>query len=155
MLPITCPRKLARLTDTRTQFQRQVFRFLQVGFVGFTVDISVISVLLYGFGLEDTDAGLVGSRVVSFLAAISATFLLNARYTFASSLRQSSFSIYAAIQCLGAGINLGTYTALVLLAGFNEEPLVALVIGSASATVSNFLLARRFVYNREVPGLEN
>ena len=143
------------MTEIRTQLQRQLFRFLQVGLVGFTVDISVISILLFGLGLEATDAGLVGSRVVSFLAAISTTFLLNARYTFGSSVRQASFSIYVGIQCLGAAINLGTYTALVLFGPFNEEPLLALVIGSASATISNFVLARRFVYNRVESALEN
>jgi putative flippase GtrA len=143
------------LTETRTQIQRQIFRFLQVGLVGFTIDVSVISLLLYGVGLEATDVGLIGSRVVSFLAAISATFFLNASYTFGSSLRQASFSVYVAIQCLGAAINLGTYTALVLFGPFNQDPLVALVIGSASATLSNFLLARRFVYHRGEPGLEN
>ncbi|MBH81288.1 MAG: hypothetical protein CMQ49_12350 [Gammaproteobacteria bacterium] len=131
-----------------TEVRTQIFRFLQVGLVGFTVDVSVISLLLYGFGLQETDAGLVGSRVVSFVAAISATFLLNARYTFGSSLRHSSFSLYVMIQCLGAAINLGTYTSLVLFGPFNDAPLIALVIGSASATVSNFLLVRKFVYNR-------
>lgn len=143
------------MTEIRTQIRRQLFRFLQVGLVGFTIDVSVISVLLYGLGLEDSDAGLVGSRIVSFVAAISATFLLNARYTFGSSLRQASFPIYVAIQCLGASINLGTYTALVLFGPFNEDPLIALVIGSASATVSNFMLARKFVYNRGGRALEN
>ena len=138
----------ASLISTRTQIQGQIFRFLQVGLVGFTIDVSVISVLLYGLGLQHTDAGLVGSRVVSFLAAISATFLLNARYTFGSSVREARFSLYLAIQCLGATINLGTYTVLVLFGPFNNQPLIALVIGSASATVSNFGLARRFVYSR-------
>lgn len=138
------------MTKRRTQIQRQIFRFLQVGLVGFTVDVAVISTLLYGLDLEETDAGLVGSRVVSFLAAISATFLLNARYTFGSRLRHASFGIYVAIQCLGAFINLGTYTVLVLLGPFNDAPLVALAIGSASATVTNFVLVRKFVYNREV-----
>ena len=143
-----------RLTEIRTQIQRQLFRFLQVGLVGFTIDVSVISLLIYGMSFGESDAGLVGSRVASFLAAISVTFLLNAGYTFGSSVRQSSFMSWVAIQCLGAAINLGTFTALVLWGPFNDAPLVALVIGAACATISNFLLARRFVYNRD-DGLEN
>ena len=132
------------LTGLRTQ----VFRFLQVGLVGFTIDISVISLLLYGVGLDATDEGKIVSRVASFIAAISVAFVLNARYTFGATIRESSFSLYVAIQCLGAAINLGTYSALVLVGPFNELPLAALVVGSACATVSNFLLVRRFVYNR-------
>jgi putative flippase GtrA len=98
-----------------------------------------------GFG--ETDTGLVGSRVASFLAAISVTFLLNAGYTFGSSVRGSSFTGYVLIQSLGAAINLGTYTVLVLYGPLNHAPLVALVIGSAAATTSNFFLVRKFVYS--------
>ena len=135
-----------------TGFRTQAFRFLQVGLVGFTIDVSVISLLLYGVGLDATDEGKIASRVMSFIAAISVAFVLNARYTFGVTVRESSFSLYVAIQCLGAAINLGTYSALVLLGPLNELPLAALVVGSACATISNFLLVRRFVYNRGLTG---
>jgi putative flippase GtrA len=132
--------------DFRAQIRRQAFRYLQVGFAGFVADISVLAFLLYPMEFGTTDAGLVGSRVVSFLAAISVTFLLNAGYTFGASVRGSSFTGYVLIQTLGAAINLGTYTVLVLYGPLTEAPLVALVIGSAAATTSNFFLVRKFVY---------
>lgn len=135
------------MTEFRTQIRRQVFRYLQVGFAGFVADICVLALLIYAMGFGETDTGLVGSRVVSFLAAISVTFLLNAGYTFGSSVRGSSFTGYVLIQSLGAAINLGTYTVLVLYGPLNQAPLVALVIGSAAATTSNFFLVRKFVYN--------
>lgn len=135
-----------RLTDFRTQIRREIFRYLQVGLAGFVADVSVLSLLIYAFDFGESDTGLVLSRVVSFLAAITVTFILNAGYTFGGSVRDSRFTVYVIIQCLGAAINLGTYTALVLYGPFNEAPLIALVIGSAAATTSNFILVRRFVY---------
>ena len=135
------------MTDFRTQIRRQVFRYLQVGFAGFVADISVLALLIYGLEFGETDVGLVVSRVISFLAAITVTFLLNAGYTFGASVRGSSFTGYALIQTLGAAINIGTYTVLVLYGPLSEAPLVALVIGSAAATTCNFLLVRKFVYN--------
>ena len=96
--------------------------------------------------LGETETGLVGSRFVSFLAAVTVTFILNARYTFGASIRDSRFPIYVLVQSLGAAITLGSYTALVLYTSLAQAPVVALIIGSAAATTSNFLLVRRFVY---------
>ncbi|MFP6817315.1 MAG: GtrA family protein [Pseudomonadales bacterium] len=135
------------MTTVRTHFRRQILRYLQVGFAGFVADISVLALLIYGFDFGDTDAGLVVSRVVSFLAAITVTFLLNAGYTFGASVRESNFTRYVLIQSLGATINVGSYSVLVLVGPLNDAPLLALVIGSAAATTSNFILVRRFVYS--------
>ncbi len=134
------------MTDFRTQSRRQVFRYLQVGFAGFVTDVAVLSALIYGMSLGETETGLVGSRFVSFLAAVTVTFILNARYTFGASIRDSRFPIYVLVQSLGAAITLGSYTALVLYTSLAQAPVVALIIGSAAATTSNFLLVRRFVY---------
>ncbi len=134
------------MSDFRTQSRQQVFRYLQVGFAGFVADVAVLSALIYGLSFGETETGLVGSRVVSFLAAVTVTFLLNARYTFGASIRDSRFPVYVLVQALGAAITLGTYTALVLYTTLAKAPIVALIIGSAAATTSNFLLVRRFVY---------
>ncbi len=146
--PIRNPNEhLASVTDFRTEIGGQIFRYLQVGLAGFITDVGVLAFLIYGLDLGETDTGLVGSRVVSFLAAISITFLLNARYTFGVSVRHSSFTRYVVIQSLGAAINLGTYTILVLYGPFNDAPLLALMVGSAIASTTNFILVRKFVYN--------
>jgi putative flippase GtrA len=134
------------VTDFRAQIRRQVFRYLQVGLAGFIADIGVLALLIYGLNYGETDAGLVASRVASFLVAITVTFLLNAGYTFGASVRESNFTGYVFIQGLGAAINVGTYTGLVLYGPLNDAPLVALVVGSALATTSNFVLVRKFVY---------
>ena len=49
------------------------------------------------------------------------------------------------IQVLGAALNIGTFT--VLVPGPLNRPLIALALGSAVATVSNFVLVRRYVYD--------
>lgn len=132
----------------RSQLARQIFRYLQVGMAGFIADAGALSLLIYVAGFGTTDAGLVGCRVVAFVAAISVTFMLNARYTFGTSIRDSSFSAYVLIQTLSACINLGSYSVLIFSGLLNQAPLVALVIGSVLATTNNFILARRFVYQK-------
>lgn len=126
------------------RLRHQLARFLLVGAAGFAVDTAVLAYLLYGLGYVTESGGLIGSRVVSFVAAISTTFLLNARFTFRAPVRKARLARYVTIQLFGAALNIGTYTFLVL--GPLARPLIAMAIGAAVATVSNFLLVRRFVY---------
>lgn len=131
------------------RLRHQLARFLVVGAVGFAVDMGVLSFLLYGLGYAAESGGLIGSRVASFFAAITATFLLNARFTFGASIRRARLTRYIVIQVLGALLNIGTYTFLVL--GPLQRPLIAMAIGSAIATASNFLLVRQLVYHWRRP----
>ena len=117
----------------------QLSRFLQVGAVGFAVDAAVLWLFVYQLSMSPLLA-----RVFSFLAAITVTFVLNARYTFAVPVAQSSKSRYLAVQCAGAAINFGSYSALVILAWL--RPLWALVVGSALSSAHNFVMVRHFVY---------
>ncbi|MCB1685541.1 MAG: GtrA family protein [Pseudomonadales bacterium] len=128
------------------RLHRQLSRFLIVGAGGFVIDISVMTVLLYGVNLAGSDAELIGSRVIAWGAAISATYFLNARFTFGASIRHSRFLNYLVIQAAGACINLGTFAGLVVVGPFEQHPLVAMVIGNVLATINNFLLVRKFVY---------
>ena len=128
------------------RLHRQLGRFLLVGQAGFGVDITMMSLLIYGLEFSDTDTGLIGSRVAAWVAAITLTFFLNARFTFGASIRHSRFVNYVMIQAAGAGINIGTFAALVLFGPFEQYPLIALVIGNVLATINNFLLVRKFVY---------
>ena len=135
-----------RMTEQLSQrLRHQLARFLVVGAAGFAVDMAVLSCLLYGRGYVTESGGLIGSRVISFFAAIATTFLLNARYTFGASVRKAKLTRYIVIQVFGALLNIGTYTFLVL--GPLARPLIAMAIGSAVATASNFLLVRQFVYH--------
>lgn len=102
--------------------------------------------LLYGVGLAETKSGVMLSRVAAWLAAISLAYVLNARVTFGASIRHSRFVNYLFIQAVGAGINLGSFSLLVLAGPLKDSPLFAMVIGNLLAVVNNFLLVRKFVY---------
>jgi putative flippase GtrA len=117
-----------------------------VGFIGFLVDIGIMSFLIYGLGWSETSTGLLGGRVLPWAAAITLAYFLNAKLTFGASIRHSRFMNYVVIQGIGAGINLGTYSGLVLIGPLNEEPLIAMIAGNVLAIVNNFLLVRKFVY---------
>ncbi len=119
-----------------------LYRFLNVGAIGFAIDAGVLWFLVYV-----VDMGVIPARVVSFVITISVTFVLNARYTFGVSVRGSSKSRYVAVQLMGAAINFFSYTVLVLTGPLAGRPLFALVIGSALASTHNFLMMRRFVFN--------
>ncbi len=118
---------------------RHLVRFLQVGGVAFALDAGVLWFLVYQLGLPP-----ILSRGMSFLLTIIVTFVLNARYTFAIPLQDSSKSRYFAIQCLGATINFLVYTGLVLAGWLG--PLWALVVGSMLGSTHNFLMMRHFVF---------
>jgi putative flippase GtrA len=124
---------------------RQLPRFLLVGALAFTVDVAVMALLIYGLGLSESREMLIVCRVIAWSAAIAVAYVANARFTFAVSPGSSRFAAYLLIQGFGALINLGSYTLLILGPGASW-PLVSLIIGSAVATLVNYLLVRRFVF---------
>jgi putative flippase GtrA len=121
-------------------------RFLIVGGASFALDVSVMSALIYGLGLVESSTGVMLSRVAAWASAITLAYFLNARLTFGASIRHSRFANYLLIQAIGAGINLGSFFALVLVGPLNDKPLVGMVIGNVLAMTNNFILVRKFVY---------
>ena len=120
---------------------QHLVRFLQVGGVAFALDAGLLWLLVYGAGVPPIPA-----RVFSFMVTIAVSFVLNARYTFAASIKESSKSRYVLIQCAGAAINFAVYSGLVLAGVLG--PLWALVVGSFLGSTHNFLMMRRFVFVR-------
>ncbi|MEM9620982.1 MAG: GtrA family protein [Pseudomonadota bacterium] len=120
----------------------QLSRFLQVGALGFAIDAGVLWLCVY-----QLDMPYIGARLVSFIATIAVTFVLNARYTFAVPVRGASKTRYAAIQIAGAVLNFTSYSWLVLSGPLAGRPLLCLVVGSALAAVHNFVMMRRFVFH--------
>src|ERR1700676_4388240 len=89
---------------------RQMLSFSTIGVIGFLVDAGVLYVALF-FGL-----GLYAGRAVSYLAAVSSTWLLNRRYTFgrtSGNNKLHEWARFAVSQLSGATINLGAYALLV------------------------------------------
>jgi putative flippase GtrA len=118
---------------------QHLVRFLQVGGVAFALDAGLLWFLVYAAGVPP-----ILARACSFIVTIAVTFVLNARYTFSASVKESSKSRYVLIQCAGSAINFGVYSGLVLAGMLG--PLWALVVGSLLGSVHNFLMMRRFVF---------
>lgn len=91
------------------------------------------------------------ARAVSFPIALTATWYLHRRWTFATGRAKAAgrqYSIYSLVQIAGAVVNFAVY-ALVLQA---EQPLLAhpvtaLAAGSLVAMFVTFALSRRFAFS--------
>lgn len=123
--------------------RRQFARFTMVGVVGFAVDSAVLYLCLHGFGLDP-----YRGRVVSYLAAASATWYLNRRITFADrSPPGRQWARFIATNALGALVNYGSYSAVVaLLPAGTWIPLLGVAVGALAGLGFNFTASRRYVF---------
>ena len=118
-------------------------RFAGVGIVAFGVDAGVLLLGLW-VGL-----GWVGGRVVSFLAAVTASWLLNRMLTFRplEAPTLSEWATFSGSQLAGAATNWSVYAAVVGVFGMGGWiPVVGGAAGSLSGLAVNFFAARRIVY---------
>jgi putative flippase GtrA len=124
---------------------RRFGSFLVVGGVGFVVDAGLLAI-----GISLLSLGPRVSRVMSFLAAVLATWLLNRSFTFAdraSEQRAGELLRYVVTSGVSACLNLGGYfLALMALPDVVLAPYVALALGGAAGLVSNFTLYRLVVF---------
>lgn len=125
---------------------RQVFFFAVAGVIGLIVDVAVL------YALRDAIGPFLG-RVVSFFAAVVATWLVNRSVTFrgrqSGLSRRGEFTAYFSLMLIGGAVNYGAYSALVL--GF-ELVRVHLFIGVAAGSLAgmavNFLTSRYLLFRR-------
>ena len=119
-------------------------RFAVVGTVGFAVDAGVLQLLVGFAGWSPFVA-----RVISFPAALTATFVLNRAWTFRA-LRMSpirAYGAYGVIQTLGAVLNLLVFSVCLLaIPVLYQFPVIALAIGSIVAMIFNYYASRRLVF---------
>ena len=124
----------------------EIFSFAVIGAAGFLVDASTLYVALY-LGL-----GLYAGRVVSYLAAVTFSWVLNSRYTFeqrSTTNRFRQWRRFATSQLSGAAINLGVYAILVRMSPYcAEHPVIGVATGSVMGLMANYLAARRYVFQR-------
>jgi putative flippase GtrA len=120
-------------------------RFGLVGAVGFAVDGGLLQ-LLVTFG----GWGPITARLVSFPAAVLATWWLNRTVTFQEREGGSllaSLGRYVLVSLVGTGVNFGIYTGLVLASPFMAaRPIVPFAIASAAALVFNYLGSKHFAF---------
>lgn len=131
-------------TTTRSYL---VLRFAAVGAAGFVVDATILKLMV---GLVGWDA--LSARAVSFPCAVTATWLLNSRYTFRRRqfvCRVGSYASYFVGQALGALLNLGVYAWLIAFnPWFGGKPVTALGAAATVALVFNYTWSSRLVFSR-------
>lgn len=120
----------------------ELLRFCIVGSVGFVMDA--------GLTLLFTQAAQwrpEAARLVAFLFAATATWHLNRRFTFRSSVGARSLLPYIALTTLGAAVNFAIFVIWLKLAGTSPpQILLGVAFGSVAALSLNFAVSRRFVY---------
>jgi len=125
------------------------FRFGLVGVAGFIVDSSVL-MLCMRTGLS----GPYVSRIFSFAAAVTTTWLLNRRFTFASREAPGpEFLRFVAANSLGALVNFAAYSVFILCQGaVGGRPVLGVAIGSLCGLAVNFCLSNWLVFRQRRAG---
>jgi len=124
--------------------RRQVAHFILAGVLGFLVDASVLYLGLW-LGL-----GYFVGRLISFLCAVFATWLVNRTVTFSSTSQRSyvgEFLHYLAAMAVGGAINYAVYSAVILAVPKTPwSPLLAVAAGAGVAMSVNFMSAKFWVF---------
>ena len=134
--------------------------FCLVGVAGLLVDLSVLyaAAPVLGWYL---------ARILSFIAAATATWWLNRNYTFTakpviknniSSIdRQASiwreYFSYLISMTLGGSVNYLTYVVTISLLSVHFAPMIGVALGSCVGLVVNFLMAKHFIFRHKVEHL--
>lgn len=145
-------RHLRRLYLFKYPFLSQLTQFLAVGGLGVLVDVAAYYALQLVLGV-----GHVTARAISFFVAATHNWFLNRRYTFVygrDGAAVGQWASYLLVVLVGFVVNVGTYVVLTTQTRpFARHPLLALLIGIALGTASNFVAARWYVFKgRTAPG---
>ncbi len=118
--------------------------FSLAGVAGFLVDASIV----WTFTRAGVDP--ITAQAVAFTVAVTVTWLLNRRFTFAHHASPNwlrEWMHYVAANSVGAMVNNGVYALLVLtVALFSKEPVLAVAVGSLAGLVFNFTASRALVF---------
>ncbi len=125
-------------------------RFVVVGAIGFFVDGGILTLLHSLF-----DFSLLHARLVSFAVAVTVTWYLNRRHTFAASKdvqAMHEWGRYAVVNGIGAALNLGIFLWLVYrFSVLASWPIVPLAIAASVALIFNFFASRHLVFRHGQP----
>lgn len=128
---------------------RQALRFAVGGVFGLVVDIAVLQLALW------LGTGFYAGRAVSFLAAASATWAFNRRYTFGVASGRPlarEWAHYVTLMLAGGAVN---YAVSALCYAYLEPvrawPALAVAAGSLAGMVINFASSKWLVFRPSHP----
>ena len=124
---------------------QRLYRFVVVGTVGFLVDASVLLMLV-----KFTDTNVHFARLVSFLTAVTVTWMANRLFTFAdkkSRYLAGEWFRYIFVNSVGGLINLLVFSTLIVARpALEQTPVIPLAIASLIAMFFNFVAAGRLAF---------
>jgi putative flippase GtrA len=129
---------------------REFALFCVAGTIGFAVDAGLVQ-LMVGEGGFDPYA----SRVVSFLCAMTATWLFNRRYTFVAERGESlmrEWLRYFVAMLAGFAVNYAVYALMIWqLPLARAWPVLGVAAGSVVGLVVNYASSRYWVFRAVTP----
>jgi putative flippase GtrA len=136
------------LTESAGQF----LRFSVVGVIAFLVDAATLQSALW-LGLDP-----YSGRVLSYLAAATAAWALNRRYTFRLATGDGllrEWAQYLAANAVGGAFNYLTYAACLLLSDtMRAWPVLAVAAGSGAGLTFNFVANKYYVFRHALRAKE-
>ena len=127
---------------------RRLAIFSMVGVVGFVVDAGVLQLLVLGLAWDR-----YSGRLISFLFAATATWLLNRRYTFRGPRKHSlgvEWARYILAMSGGFACNFCAYSALVYFFNVDRQWLIlAVAAGSVAGLGVNYTASHYWVYRHQ------
>lgn len=124
---------------------RRLAIFSLVGVIGFVVDAGILQLLVLGVAWDR-----YSGRLISFLCAATATWLLNRRYTFRGPRKHSlgvEWARYILAMSGGFACNFAAYSALVYFFNVDRQWLIlAVAAGSVAGLGVNYTVSHYWVY---------
>jgi putative flippase GtrA len=118
----------------------QMARFGVVGLINFGIDTGI-----FFLALATVTSSLVVANVLAWTVAVSSSYVMNSKFTFAEHSKQLNFGAYLAFAVTQIG-GLVANTAVVLIAAPFMPLLAAKFLAVIAGFVVNFTLARLFVF---------
>ena len=129
---------------------RQLALFCVGGVIGFIVDAGLLRVFVSLFGWN-----AYAARLLSFLAAATATWLFNRHHTFRGARYYGLFgewARYVFAMCGGFAVNYSVYAALYYhVALVRHLPELGVAAGSLGGLTVNYLSSRWWIYRHRHP----
>lgn len=127
---------------------RQLAMFCMGGVIGFVVDAGLLQLLVIGLAWDR-----YSGRLISFLAAATATWVFNRHYTFRGPRRHSlvgEWGRYVLAMSGGFACNFAAYSGLVYVFNIDKQWLIlAVAAGSIAGLGVNYTVSRCWVYRYE------